>query len=87
MRQFVDCHVSEVLGLLSEPVLVASVPDVERGEVLEDSRGGGTFQRRVEEGGGGRPVLAEISRNSAKGSYLSMSLEPEPTNESEVTKP
>ena len=36
---------SEVLGLLNEPVLVASVPDVERGEVLTDSRGTGTFQR------------------------------------------
>jgi hypothetical protein len=35
----------EVLGLLNEPVLVASVPDVERGEVLTDSRGTGTLQK------------------------------------------
>lgn len=34
----------EVLDLLKVPVLVASVPDVERGEVLTDSRGAGTFQ-------------------------------------------
>jgi hypothetical protein len=36
---------SEVLELLNEPVLLSSVPDVERGEVLIDSRGTGTFQR------------------------------------------
>jgi hypothetical protein len=35
----------EVLGLLNEPVLVASMPDMERGDVLADSRGIGTFQR------------------------------------------
>ena len=36
---------SEVLELLNEPVLLSSVPDVEKGEVLIDSRGTGTFQR------------------------------------------
>jgi hypothetical protein len=36
---------SEVLGLLNEPVLLSSVPDVEKGEVLIDSKGTGTFQR------------------------------------------
>jgi regulator of extracellular matrix RemA (YlzA/DUF370 family) len=36
---------SEVLSLLNEPVLLSSVPEVERGEVLIDSRGTGTYQR------------------------------------------
>ena len=36
---------SDVLGLLAEPVEVGLVPDVERGEVLADSRGEGSFQR------------------------------------------
>ena len=36
---------SEVLELLNEPVLLSPVPDVEKGEVLIDSRGTGTFQR------------------------------------------
>lgn len=47
VRDETVCRLSrlEVLGLLNEPVLVASVPDVERGEVLVDSRGTGSFQR------------------------------------------
>jgi len=36
---------SDVLGLLDEPVEVGLVPDVEKGEVLADSRGLGSFQR------------------------------------------
>ena len=36
---------SDVLGLLAEPVEVGLVPDVEKGEVLADSRGEGSFQR------------------------------------------
>ena len=41
------CRLSrdEVLGLLCEPVQVSLVPDVEKGEVLIDLRGRGTFQR------------------------------------------
>lgn len=35
----------DVLGKLSGPVMVCDVPDVEKGEVLADSRGRGTFQR------------------------------------------
>ena len=35
----------DVLGLLAEPVDVSSVPDVEKGEVLVNSRGEGSFQR------------------------------------------
>ncbi|MGA2308575.1 MAG: hypothetical protein ABSG57_03375 [Candidatus Bathyarchaeia archaeon] len=34
-----------VLGLLEEPVEVSLVPDVQKGEVLVDSRGRGSFQR------------------------------------------
>jgi hypothetical protein len=47
VRSETVCRLSrlEVLGLLNEPVLVASVPDVERGEVLIDSRGTGSFQK------------------------------------------
>ena len=46
------CRLSrdEVLGLLREPVQVSLVPDVEKGEVLLDSRGRGSFQRRSENG-------------------------------------
>jgi len=36
----------EILGLLHEPISVSDVPDVEKGEVLFDSRGNGSFQRR-----------------------------------------
>ena len=36
---------SDVLGMLAEPVEVGLVPDVEKGEVLADSRGLGSFQR------------------------------------------
>jgi hypothetical protein len=35
----------ELIGLLAEPVEVGLVPDVEKGEVLVDSRGEGSFQR------------------------------------------
>jgi len=35
---------ADVLGLLAGPVEVGVVPDVEKGEVLVDSRGNGTFQ-------------------------------------------
>jgi len=41
---------SEVVALLNEPVQVGLVPDVEKGEVLVDSRGRGSFQRRSEDG-------------------------------------
>ena len=36
---------ADVLGLLSGPVQVGNVPDVEKGEVLVDSRAQGSFQR------------------------------------------
>jgi hypothetical protein len=41
------CRMSraEVLALLDEPVEVGLVPELEKGEVLTDSRGRGTFQR------------------------------------------
>ena len=41
------CRVSrtEVLGSLTGIVEVSNVPDVEKGEVLVDSRGQGSFQR------------------------------------------
>lgn len=35
----------DVLSQLSEPVYLCAVPDVEKGEVLIDSRGSGSFQR------------------------------------------
>ena len=35
----------DVLGALKEPVEVHLVPDVEKGEVLTDTRGRGTLQR------------------------------------------
>ncbi|MGD0159666.1 MAG: hypothetical protein ABSB89_05150 [Candidatus Bathyarchaeia archaeon] len=35
---------TDVLALLKEPVQVGSVPALERGEVLVDSRGKGSFQ-------------------------------------------
>jgi hypothetical protein len=38
----------DVMALLNEPVDVSLVPDVEKGEVLLDSRGRGTFQRTGE---------------------------------------
>ena len=41
---------SDVVALLNEPVQVGLVPDVEKGEVLVDSRGRGSFQRRSEDG-------------------------------------
>jgi hypothetical protein len=37
--------------LLREPVQVSLVPDVEKGEVLLDSRGRGSFQKRCSEDG------------------------------------
>lgn len=41
------CRVSrsEILASLTEPVDVCNVPDIEKGEVLADSRGQGSFQR------------------------------------------
>ena len=41
------CRMSraDVLALLNEPVEVGVVPELEKGEVLTDSRGLGTFQR------------------------------------------
>ena len=36
---------TDVLALLDEPVEVGLVPELEKGEVLVDSRGFGTFQR------------------------------------------
>ena len=36
---------ADVLGLLDGPVEVCDVPDVEKGEVLADSRGRGSFQK------------------------------------------
>jgi len=44
------CQISrmDILALLTEPVVeVGDVPDVEKGEVLLDSRGTGSFQRMV----------------------------------------
>ena len=35
----------DILGQLHEPVTVGDVPDVEKGEVLVDSRGRGSLQR------------------------------------------
>jgi hypothetical protein len=36
----------DILGLLNEPIVeVSTVPNVQRGEVLVDSRGQGSFQR------------------------------------------
>jgi hypothetical protein len=48
------CQISrvDILALLTEPVKVGDVPDVEKGEVLVDSRGTGSFQRRMEDGQG-----------------------------------
>jgi hypothetical protein len=37
---------ADVLSLLKGPVQVSNVPDLEKGEVLVDSRGTGSFQRR-----------------------------------------
>jgi hypothetical protein len=41
------CRMSrvDILALLTGPVEVDDVPDVEKGEVLVDSRGQGSFQR------------------------------------------
>jgi len=41
------CRMSrlDILALLTGPVEVGDVPDVEKGEVLVDSRGQGSFQR------------------------------------------
>jgi len=36
----------EIASLLHEPVMLHDIPDVEKGEVLIDSRGEGSFQRR-----------------------------------------
>lgn len=41
------CRLSrtDVLALLNEPVKTCIVPDLEKGEILIDSRGKGSFQR------------------------------------------
>jgi hypothetical protein len=41
------CRISrnEILGSLTGSVEVSNVPDIEKGEVLVDSRGQGSFQR------------------------------------------
>jgi hypothetical protein len=41
------CRVSrsEILGSLTGSVEVSNVPDIEKGEILIDSRGQGSFQR------------------------------------------
>jgi hypothetical protein len=36
---------SDVLAFLNQAIQVSDVPDVEKGEVLVDSRGTGSFQR------------------------------------------
>jgi len=36
---------SDILACLAGPVEVCNVPDIEKGEVLADSRGQGSFQR------------------------------------------
>jgi hypothetical protein len=45
--QEVVCQVSrvELLTILNEPMQLCLLPDVEKGEVLVDSRGEGSFQR------------------------------------------
>jgi hypothetical protein len=35
----------DILGLIDEPVRVSDVPDVEKGEILIDERGRGSFQK------------------------------------------
>jgi hypothetical protein len=35
----------DILASLSGPVEVCDVPDIEKGEILADSRGSGSFQR------------------------------------------
>ena len=40
----------DVMGKLTGPIEVCDVPDVEKGEVLVDSRGEGSFQRNNEVG-------------------------------------
>ena len=42
----------DVMGRLSGPIDVCDVPDVEKGEVLADSRGRGSFQKTNDEDGG-----------------------------------
>jgi hypothetical protein len=41
------CRLSreDVIGLMAEPIELGDVPDVEKGEVLMDVRGNGSFQR------------------------------------------
>lgn len=36
---------ADVIGLLIEPIELSDVPDVQKGEVLMDVRGNGSFQR------------------------------------------
>lgn len=37
----------DVLAFLNEAIQISDVPDVEKGEVLVDSRGRGSFQKRA----------------------------------------
>ena len=37
----------EILGIFDHPIQVGFVPDLERGEVLVDSRGRGTLENKV----------------------------------------
>jgi hypothetical protein len=39
----------DVMALLNEPIEVHLVPDIEKGEVLIDSRGRGSFQKGTED--------------------------------------
>jgi hypothetical protein len=41
---------ADVITLLNQPVQMSLVPDVEKGDVLVDSRGRGSFQRLSEDG-------------------------------------
>ena len=42
----------DVLAFLNQAIQISDVPDVEKGEVLVDSRGHGSFQRPLGEGVG-----------------------------------
>ena len=43
----------DVIGVLGEAAQLSLIPDIEKGEVLVDSRGQGSFQRRKNLGGSG----------------------------------
>jgi hypothetical protein len=44
----------QILGLIDKAVQISAIPDIEKGEVLVDSRGNGTFQRERQLLGQGR---------------------------------